>query len=340
MKIRLGYSVGVALLVGVCLVALSSAPNPSAAQNQAPTASGQPKCIGCSVDGKTTPQMPDGHPDLNGYWNNPVATNSQHVAVRASDGTVLFDFAGNNLDDQGVPVSSIKGAQFGVVGARQTATGPTYKPEYEAKVAAIDKTTYGVATGLDPLYECRPLGVPRGSFGSMQIVQTADVIAVLYNQDCNPPATRLIYMDGRKHPDDLDASFMGDSIGHWEGNTLVVDVTGFNQETWLGGGFPGPRNGLIHSDKEHVTERWTRNGDDLTYEATVEDPVMFAKPWVVNPRHIKHARAPEDRYLETVCSTYDNGHIIQPTEDDKFQCNYCASTAKPSSVTSQQKKPE
>jgi hypothetical protein len=336
MKNRLGYGLALAVVVVASVAALSSIPSRTAAQSKAAPAKGEPKCIGCSVDGKTTPRLSDGHPDLNGYWNNPAAANSQHVAVRAPDGTVLFDFAGNNLDDQGVPVSSIKGAQFGVVGARQAAVGPTYKPEYEAKVAAIDKTTYGVATGLDPLYECRPLGVPRGSFGAMQIVQTPDVVAVLYNQDCNPPATRLIYMDGRKHPDDLDASFMGDSIGHWEGDVLVVDVTGFNTETWLGGGFPGPRNGLIHSDQLHVAERWTRNGDDLTYEATVNDPVMFVKPWVISPRHVKHSVTPENRYLETVCSTYDKGHIIQPTADDQFQCNYCASTTKPSSVTSEQ----
>jgi hypothetical protein len=148
---------------------------------------------------------------------------------------------------------------------------------------------------------------------------------------------RHIYTDGRPLPADPDPKFHGSSVGRWEGDTLVVDVTGFNDATWLGGGFPGPRNGLIHSEKEHVIERWTRSGDGLTYEATVEDPVMLEKPWAIKPRHIQHARAPEDRYLETVCVAYDAGHIIQPTKDDQFKCNYCASTDKPSRVTSQQK---
>ena len=71
---------------------------------------------------------------------------------------------------------------------------------------------------------------------------------------------RIIYMDGREHPKDLDTSYMGNSIGHWEGDTLVIDTIGLNDETWLG------RNKYqeIHSDKEHVVERWTRTSDVLS----------------------------------------------------------------------------
>lgn len=134
------------------------------------------------------------------------------------------------------------------------------------------------------MFACKPLGVPRGAVGTMQVVQTPQVTAFLYELQPGP-VFRLIYTDGRAHPkpDDLDTSFLGDSIGHWEGDTLVVDTIGLNDETWLGGGFAGPKYARIHSDQEHVIERWTRDGDTLTYEATVEDPVMLTKPWVITP---------------------------------------------------------
>ena len=99
----------------------------------------------------------------------------------------------------------------------------------------------------------------------------------------------------------MQASFLGDSIGHWEGDTLVVDVTGLNAETWLGGGSPGNQKYTsIHSDQEHVVERWTRRGDTITYEAAVEDPVMFTRPWVITPRQAELA-TPGEELLESPC---------------------------------------
>jgi hypothetical protein len=162
----------------------------------------------------------------------------------------------------------------------------------------------------------------------MQIVQRPEIIAMMY--EANPgPAFRLIYMDGRKHPTDLDTSYFGHSIGHWEGDTLVVDVVGLNDETWLGGGQGTANNALIHSDKEHVIERWTREGDQITYQATVEDPVMFTKPWVINPKRAGIAN-PDDYMQSQMCSHEDvNGqnrktHYVQETAKDKFLCGWCA----------------
>ena len=113
---------------------------------------------------------------------------------------------------------------------------------------------------------------------------------------------------------------MGDSVRHWEGDTLVVDVVGLDDKTWLGGGEdrhepPGyPRqmglpNGLIHSDQEHVIERYTRSGNMLTYEATVEDPVMFTKPWVVTPRHIVLAD-PSNQIPGKCLNDLDRSHLV------------------------------
>ena len=77
---------------------------------------------------------------------------------------------------------------------------------------------------------------------------------------------RVIPFNAR-HPDDLVPTYLGDSVGHWEGDTLVVDTVSLDDTTWLGG--PGAS---LHSDKEHVIERWTRKGNQVTVETTVEDP--------------------------------------------------------------------
>jgi hypothetical protein len=79
---------------------------------------------------------------------------------------------------------------------------------------------------------------------------------------------------------------------------------------------------LIHSDQEHVVERYTRRGNMLFYEATVEDPVMFAKPWVVTARHLVLG-GPDEELFETFCVSQDKEHIVKPTNQDSFTCNYC-----------------
>ena len=146
------------------------------------------------------------------------------------------------------------------------------------------------------------------------------MIALLFEEPAND---RVIYTDGRQHPKDLDTSFMGDSIGHWEGDTLVVDVAGLNDETWYAAGVnTNVHFSTIHSDKEHVVEHWSLSGNTLTYQATVADPVMLVEPWVINPRRVQ--RALSDEYLMRFnCITNDVGHIIQPSEKDQFICVFC-----------------
>ena len=115
------------------------------------------------------------------------------------------------------------------------ANQPSYKPEYMAKVKQVAASMYNGTSALDPQMDCRPMGIPRAGIGSMQVVQTPQQIAILY-EGAPSSVFRIIYMDGRSHPADLDTTFMGDSIGHWEGDTLVVDVDGLNDETRLEGG--------------------------------------------------------------------------------------------------------
>jgi hypothetical protein len=146
---------------------------------------------------------------------------------------------------------------------------PPYKPEAEAR-----RQYYLSRRGIDdPMARCFISGVPRITTRPLpfQIIQMKDQVILLYEAH---HAFRIVPTDGRPHPEDIEPSFNGDSVGHWEGDTLVVDVIGFNEKTWLAG------VGTIHSEKLHVVERYTRDSaDTIRYQVTLEDPEVFTKPW-------------------------------------------------------------
>jgi len=314
------FRLGVWMIVGTLLLAMTLlASVPAAPQDK--TSSGRPPCLGCSVDGKTAPRTPDGHPDLSGYWTNPVGGNNTRQFERSSDGSILFDFDTGFNDRKPCNDDSCIDPNE-----------PPYKPEYLAKVKKMAATIYDGSSSDDPMMDCKPLGIPRAGVAGIEIVQGPQSIAILY-ESAPYSLYRIIYTDGRPHPADLDTSYMGHSIGHWEGDTLVVDVTGLSDETWLAGGVGArQRYAIFHSDKEHVTERWTRTGDGMTYEASVEDPVMFSKPWVITPRKVVHggpALTSNDGVLEQRCTVNDKFHYIKPSAEDTPHCNYrCTDTSK------------
>jgi hypothetical protein len=122
--------------------------------------------------------------------------------------------------------------------------------------------------------DCMPLAGPQ-AFAvpyQFQLVQSAHDVAILNGY---PGTFRIVPTDGGPHPPDPDPTWMGDSIGHWEGDTLVVDSVGFNDKTEI--------NGYRHTDALHIVERFSRpNYDTLEYEATMEDPNVFVKPWTMS----------------------------------------------------------
>jgi hypothetical protein len=273
-----------------------------------------------------TPRSPDGHPDMSGFWVASIAGiptyheehPTEQLLTRGADGSTFFDYGGSNSQGNGEDAGKPQQAA-------EKVSEPVYKPEYAVKVKALVATMYGSTSALDPQQECKPNGVPRQGVvsitGVMQIVQNAGATAILY--EASPgPVYRIVYTDGRGHPKDLDTSYLGDSIGHWDGDGLVVDVVGLNDETWLGGGAQAPRTALIHSDKEHVIEHWTRTGNAMTYEATVEDPVMFEQPWVITPQHTQLGR-PGDYMQPQMCFARDKDHLVKPTQTDEFTCGWC-----------------
>jgi hypothetical protein len=223
------------------------------------------------ASGTAMPRMADGHPDLNGYWYRRLPP---LVAVRKEGASIILDPSAprDHLPPSGNDDELLPGF-------------PKYKPEYLGKVKELkDKQVQ-----LDPAYTCHPPGIPR--IGPPQrIFQTTREMAILYD-DLNGNFFRVIPTDGREHrkfrPPNLagltdnlgiDPAPHGDSIGRWEGDTLVIDVKNLTEDTWLGDG------GMFHTADVHVTERLTRAGNTLTWEAIVEDPAVLAEPWKLNPR--------------------------------------------------------
>jgi hypothetical protein len=180
---------------------------------------------------------------------------------------------------------------YGFAGVRN-AEPPVLKPGAEKFKIVRGPNEIRGNTTLGP--DCKPLGVPQ-SFVTpypFQIVQTPKLILMIFEY---PNSIRWIPTDGRAHPVDPDPSWMGDSVAHWEGDTLVVDSVGFNDKTEI--------SGYMHTEDLHVVERYRRleNGS-LEYNVTVEDPNVFARPWVLPARTLPF-RPEAERVEEFVCET-------------------------------------
>ena len=227
----------------------------------------------------------------------PNATTTYTLTVTGPNNTTLTSTAK-------VTVSGTKAAAKGPAAAPVDLTGvygfagvrnaepPVLKPGAEKfRIVRGPNDVRGNTTlGTD----CKPLGVPQ-SFVTpypFQIVQTPKLILMIFEY---PNALRFIPVDGRDHPVDPDPTWMGDSVGRWEGDTLVVDSVGFNDKTEV--------SGYMHTEALHVVERFKRlDNGSLQYDVTVADPNVFAQPWVL-PSRVLPFRPELDRVDEFVCET-------------------------------------
>ena len=237
--------IGAALLVtsGFAALALAQAP-----------ARGGP-----TTDPRTAvPRTSDGKPDLTGVW--------QGGSTRRGS----WDEANSGL---------------GVGGTGRDPTAPANPPSqqviqepapYQAWAAQKVLESYNKRGIDDPTGFCLPPGLPRATIVGLfpiQIIQTPQQIAILYEY---MNVFRVIALNA-KHPDDVVPTYMGDSVARWDGETLVVDVIGFNDKTWLTG------TGTLHSEQLHLTERYTRvDKDRINYDVTIEDPKVLTKPWTIH----------------------------------------------------------
>jgi hypothetical protein len=215
------------------------------------------------------PRAADGHADLNGIWqvlneaNYDLETHMARAALALRPGPFG-------------PLPAAPVLALGAVGAVPGGLGVVEGGEIPYKPAALAKKKENQEHWLerDPEIKCYLPGVPRATYMPypFQIFQSTKAIFIAYEY---AGAARNIYLkDPGPAPSD---SWMGQSVGHWEGDTLVVDATAFNDQTWF------DRSGNFHSDKLHVVERYTRVApDQLSYEATIEDPDVFTRTWKIS----------------------------------------------------------
>jgi hypothetical protein len=251
-----------------------------------------------------TPRMPDGHPDLSGNWIG--ATGSVFMltfpSTREANGSVNAGIM--TPDDAAKTQAFLQRAGGNEGGAVRAVPGgddaPAYKdPADLAKANAL----YEKGSTTDPVVACAQPGLPRVGAPS-KIVQTPKELVFLYS-DLSGMVWRVIPTDGRGFRPRVDPSFYGDSVGHWEGDTLVVEARNFTDETWFG------EYGYFHSDQMRVIERFTRRGDTLTYQATVEDPKVLSRPWVKAPVQMHATAVQIEEPLKCVPTGYVAGHHEQ-----------------------------
>lgn len=141
---------------------------------------------------------------------------------------------------------------------------------------AIVNERHAAFLKYEPHARCKASGGPREfvtPYG-FEFVEMPELQRIYIFDIGGPHTFRTIYMDGRKHPRDLIPSFYGDSIGHWEGDSLVIDAVGFNEKFWMN------RDGLPHTDQMHLVEKFTRvDFNTLKYEVTVDDLGAYTSPW-------------------------------------------------------------
>ncbi len=225
-------------------------------------------CAALSAQTYRAPRTDGGHPDLNGIWQALNEANYDLEAHVARPAMAL------RLGPYG-PVPAAPVLALGAVGAVPPGMGVVEGGTIPYLPAALAKRKENQEHWLteDPEIKCYLPGVPRATYMPypFQIFENAGTVFIAYEY---AGAVRNIYMKD-PGPAPVD-SWMGQSVGHWEGETLVVDVTSLADSSWL------DRSGNYHSDQLHVVERYTRTSPDvISYEATLEDKEVYSRPWKI-----------------------------------------------------------
>jgi hypothetical protein len=217
------------------------------------------------------PRGPDGvHPDLNGVWQ---VLNTANYNIEAHAASAAMQLRPGPY----VPVPAAEVVALGAIGAVPAGIGIVQgdgKIPYTADALKLRDENRAKAIENDPEVKCYLPGIPRANYMDkpFQIFHSDKAVFFAYEY---AGAVRNVFLeDPGEAPVD---SWMGQSYGKWEGDTFVVDVTGFNDGSWF------DRSGNHHSEQLHVVERWTRTSPDvMRYEATIEDPKVFSRPWKIS----------------------------------------------------------
>ena len=255
MSNRFVGSIGSIMAMAAVVTVAALAPMPAAGQ-PAPAA----------ADVWSPPRTPDGHPDMQGYWDGGPANASHSIEDGCCD-PIHARMQSRGPERLGLREPLIVDPPDGRI---------PYRPWAAAKRREhlVNMETPTTLEHIEPEDRCLLLGAPRSNYrGDLQIRQAAGHVVILYEW---VHAYRVIPTDGRPHVGEDIHLYNGDSRGHWEGDTLVVDVTNFDDHVWL------DSHGSFYSEALHVVERWTLVGPDtITYEATIEDPTVFTRPWKI-----------------------------------------------------------
>jgi hypothetical protein len=226
------------------------------------------------------PRLPSGKPDFSGIW--------QTTSPADYD---LEPHAGRRDAPPGAGV--VEGGTI------------PYLPE----ALAQRKRNFDRRAALDPRLKCWVLGVPRNVYypEPFQIFERDRDLTLLHQFGHQ---VRTIHTNGTLHPLEQDQGlFLGDSRGHWEGDTLVVDVTDFIDETWL------DRAGNFHSDKLHVVERWKYlDANTIEYRAQLTDPEVYSRPWNITVNLFRN-RDKNAQIIEDYCFTLEYDQYYPPKKD-------------------------
>ena len=271
----------------VAAIAIALVP-PAAAAGQAPASAGKPAATKPAAHW-TLPRTPDGQPDLQGIvWRSPrTAVLTYDIEAPAP----AVGYPGRDL------------SQFRPI----IVDPPDGKIPYQPWARTQRERFYQAAlepkklNELDPQALCVISGPPRTSYHqAFQILQTRDAVIFL-NESFHQ--YRVVPLDGRPPLSDKIRLFAGSSRGRWEGDTLVVDITNFNGRNWL------DIAGDFRSPAFHVVERWTRIGPEaMRYEATIEDPVVYTRPWKMAITH--GSEGADYQMLEEAC--YEGNDNVLP----------------------------
>ncbi len=225
----------------------------------------------CAASGPKVPRTSDGKPDFTGFWQTTSA-------------------ADYDLEPHSARKDTPPGA--GVVEGDVIPYLPAALKQRARNFEARDTD--------DPRLKCWTLGTPRGIYypEPFQILQRQQDVTLVFEFGSS---VRTIHTDGTLHPVEKDNEFwLGDSRGHWEGDTLVVDVTDFVDDTWL------DRAGNFHSTALHVVEKWKfLDANTVDYHATLEDPKVFSRPWYIDVVLYRH-REKNFQLIDNYCFTLDS----------------------------------
>lgn len=220
-------------------------------------------------------------PDLNGTWG--------HQRVFAIDEVCPERLPDGSIRNVPCPEKDEAAPSF-----------PSYRPEHRAKVDELrDRQVHA-----DTVLRCYPPGVPRIG-PPAKIVQTPDEVVFLYD-DPNGSFFRIVPTDGRAHRTGVSSSYLGDAVGRYEGDTLIVETVNFTDETWL------TDNGAFHTPGLKVIERLRRVGDTIEYRAEAHDPAVLIEPWMPPPRTLR--RSSTELEEPPRCEERDLEHIVDPSQ--------------------------